>query len=138
MKANELRIGNWVQSDTNRAYKIELTWFECCKDSRDGRDIQFNTYPIPLTEEWLVKFGFILADKGSKERRCYHKAISEDNVFEIWKQDDLEFEECRLWNNTDSYKMHFDNLKVIPKHVHQLQNLYFALINNELTLKDNG
>ena len=58
MKAAELRIGNWVQSSSNKEYQINLSWYECCKDSTEGRDIQLDTFPIPLTEEWLIKFGF--------------------------------------------------------------------------------
>ena len=108
MKANELRIGNWVQSDTNRAYKIELTWFECCKDSRDGRDIQFNTYPIPLTEEWLVKFGF---KKKTKTFVMNNISIKQQT------------------------KGYFFYLSKMIEDVHSLQNLYFALTGEEFEIK---
>ena len=59
MKANELRIGNYVRHVFNcleinePEYRIE-----------NGADILVHENlncmkPIPLTEEWLVKFGFI-------------------------------------------------------------------------------
>ena len=118
MKAAELRIGNWIQSSSNKEYQINLSWYECCKDSTEGRDIQLDTFPIPLTEEWLIKFGFdriIEDDKGNE----YCNILYSLNGIDIWFYDEWKY---------------FD-LKQSIKSVHQLQNLYLALTGEELTIK---
>jgi hypothetical protein len=69
--------------------------------------------PIPLTEEWLLKIGF---ENNEAEKKYCKKCITlymEDNLF--W---------CDIF---------WDSLEI--KSVHQLQNLYFALTNEELTIK---
>jgi hypothetical protein len=74
-----------------------------------------NFKPIPLTEEWLLNFGF-------------------------------ESDEIEWWNGILSIGICKEGLRYLPteqinvrvgivlQHVHQLQNLYFALTNEELTL----
>ena len=53
MKASELRIGNWTQAPyTGNQVEIDgigIARFE------EGKEIW---HPIPLTEEWLKRFGF--------------------------------------------------------------------------------
>ena len=51
MKAEELRINNWVK-DENGPYQIKGEHL----DEDNFPTIQ--TWEIPLTEEWLIKFGF--------------------------------------------------------------------------------
>ncbi len=53
MKANELRIGNWVEI-TQPKKGIYTT----VEQSTFSTNIENNFKPIPLTEEWLLKFGF--------------------------------------------------------------------------------
>ena len=74
--------------------------------------------PIPLTEEWLIKFGFDF-----------------DGYCSYWKS------EIELTKDTmDEHFQSFNNVgsglcqKEI-KYVNQLQNLYFALTGEELTIK---
>jgi hypothetical protein len=76
--------------------------------------------PIPLTEEWLIRFG----------------ARPFQNGFIIDKYPHMEY---FLWSN--AYNMFVwqrceARLRGI-EYVHQLQNLYFAVTSTELTLKDN-
>jgi hypothetical protein len=52
MKATELRIGNYVKDP----YSKEIRLVSVEKDASMLR-------PIPLTEEWLLKFGFKKLDK---------------------------------------------------------------------------
>jgi hypothetical protein len=47
MKENELRIGNWVLSQTEGEVQIENGW-----QIDEGEEVE----PIPLTEEWLNRF----------------------------------------------------------------------------------
>jgi len=120
MEAKELRVGNWIEKDGKKYQATTMTIF-CCGN---------NHKPILLTEEWLVKFRFHLADKGDKKRKCFHKEFQKDKIFEIWEEN----MSCRLWNGESDYKQHFDSLWLSPKYVHQLQNLYFTLTGEELEL----
>ena len=62
MKANELRLGNYIYVESDwrnhqtktKTRKVSLTTIS--EVTRDGNDISYK--PIPLTEEWLLKFGF--------------------------------------------------------------------------------
>ena len=106
MKATELRIGNLIQSKENRIFKVT---------SEDLQFIEAGSLckPIPLTEEWLLKLGFI-----------------KDEILEFYRDDksnstiiiDYDFI-CLLG---------YSHVKI--KYVHQLQNLYFALTNNEIEI----
>ena len=66
MVANELRIGNWV-----RTSKEEQVVDVLC-DSLSTINHNCITYdmcaPIPITEEWLVRFGF---SKGCQYSKSY-------------------------------------------------------------------
>jgi len=121
MKASELRIGNLVNYKIVDKLDERKKWFEPCEiDAVDLQVIDSDYQPIPLTEEWLLKFGFKyslrLDDFMFKDK---------NDIFEI-----------------QSYKKGFLNLvlwhdnEILQelKYVHQLQNLYFALTNEELTL----
>jgi len=118
MKTNELRIGNWVfDSDQLEEFTIES---DTLFDESDGDCMEKHIKPIPLTEEWLEKFGF--------ERKGFHFnkyglqiIIADENDFLI----EYSFSGIR-YNNV--------NLVVRIKHIHQLQNLYFALTGEELKL----
>lgn len=113
MKVNELRIGNYVM------YEPTIDdWEEkvITLHSLLQVDISPESYcGIPLTEEWLLKFGF---DETIVEGYPLYQSNKgfiveyyvDESVFLI-----LDFE-------------------VRVKHVHQLQNLYFALTGKELEL----
>jgi hypothetical protein len=80
--------------------------------------------PIPLTEEWLLNFG------GKPLENGYWISIYNLKA-------EFHFE---LFKNTDeiitTIKSQFADLILDRiKYVHQLQNLYFALTNEELTIK---
>ena len=68
--------------------------------------------PIQLTEEWLVKFGFI-----KRTPTGYY------------------FDMGRMSINLPDFEYKNIRIDVKLKYVHQLQNLYFALTGEELTIK---
>ena len=121
MKANEFRIGNWVKRDTQpEGFQIDAQSFFTCEKHPDWYE------PIPLTEEWLLKFGFVKGDNISCNDYFYRKVIDRneltinpDNGICIWGE--------TIRDNEVS--------TVLIKYVHQLQNLYFALTGNELEIK---
>ena len=57
MKANEIRIGNYHLNDNGVAVKWEKWMFD---STQEFEEID----PVPITEEWLVKFGFIKDNDG--------------------------------------------------------------------------
>jgi hypothetical protein len=113
MKANELRIGNLVYNPNLKEVRtLDILDIRDYAEQRLIKDFE----PIPLTEEWLVKFRFV------KEIDDLYLDLS--SSFLIWFNDD-EF-------------LHYksNQLETICsiKYVHQLQNLYFALTGEELTI----
>jgi hypothetical protein len=82
--------------------------------------------PIPLTEEWLLKFGFeenriIIGESLWLELDFNSPTYPHYNIFVKQLNTDLMI---------DSVLMDIE-----LKHVHSLQNLYFALTNEELIIK---
>jgi hypothetical protein len=120
METNELRIGNLVYCN-GRIETIDLNSFGTQWNNSDGR-LLFDEYkPIPLTEEWLVKFGFWY-DGNQQEARYNISMMGYDCVliegkraFEFWVDDEY----CL----------------VDIKYVHELQNLYKVLTGHDLTIK---
>jgi len=116
MKKNELRIGNFVYHPlTSRTYQVnenDLLAF--------AKNLVTNT-PIPLTEEWLLKFGFSREEKiggDGIEFRVYHFDVLTFNTNHGW------------W-----YKVQRMNDTPL-EYVHQLQNFYFALTGKELNQQE--
>lgn len=105
MKANELRLGNWVQKHGEQYQCGSATIMMLEREESDVK-------PIPLTEEWLLRLGF-----------------DNDDVNRFYK-DGIYI----LFYNVGCSILH-NQLHVNIFYVHQLQNLYFALTGEELTLK---
>lgn len=133
MKANELRIGNWVlHPPKSRDKRFEITVNANNILACDNGAIY---KPIPLTEEWLMKFGFEKVVYNSGKEGCGTDYYFECNngIFMCYADD------FSLGLYSSEYDM-LNGLAVIPnwemtKHVHQLQNLFFALTGEELTIK---
>lgn len=108
MKANELRIGNWVFNGQNiQVTPKQIEWFS------EG---VYDLLPIELTEEWLLKFGF------SKWKNKNNFSKGSFIVYTLSKK---------------GFHYGRKSLRVELKYVHQLQNLYFALTGEELKIKNN-
>jgi len=119
LEAKELRIGNLVNWKTTNPSKVEMIDGQCGVGGLEGVELCpiSDWQPIPLTEEWLIKFGF--------------NAVGD----EYWTNDyvKIPIEEKRLGGTMllTPYTGYAKELK----HVHQLQNLYHALTGEELTIK---
>jgi hypothetical protein len=139
MKASELRIGNLVYEIINN-YNEEVVKITSLSDMFIGWSPYRNTghhnhiKPIPLTEEWLLKFRFKEVKRYTHdyEEKIYSKSIivgSENHCetltismpFKVGFIGDYFSDEC--------YTLNID-----INNVHQLQNLYFALTGEELTV----
>lgn len=112
LKASDLRIGNYVN------YLDEV--IQIANISR--ADKLEGVKPIKLTEDWLIRFGF---EKDSEFRQI-HLNILGRLSFEM-VNDDLYLQ----YNETKDRGILFNKIKT----VHALQNLYYALTNEELTIK---
>jgi hypothetical protein len=120
MKASELRIGNWV-CDIYEEEEFQLDIVDMCDMDING-DL-YRTDPIPLTEEWLLKFGF-------KKRDVLSSVLYDmkNPRFSVYLNPPID--KSNKWNILGIEK----NINI--KHVHQLQNLYFAITGAELTIKE--
>jgi len=117
MEAKDLMIGNYVDWKINKSLKIEMIDGQCGVGGLEGVELCpiSDWQPIPLTEEWLVKFGFV-------------SVIMEGYPVYFYKCLSIEF--YALESN-----IHFDTTEIKCKHVHSLQNLYFALTGEELEIE---
>lgn len=109
MKANELRIGNLIMwNDTQTKVTPEHLTMLLGKHS-------FRAAGVPLTKEWIEKFGF----------------VDEDN--KTW-QNEIALYPAHItvggYNYNASFFEHHNLINV--QYVHQLQNLYYALTGEEL------
>lgn len=111
IQATELRIGNWVFSK-NRVRKIisvsrsGILLLSGIGDS-DVKDI----YPIRLSKELLLEFGFSELHDGIYK----HKHLTE------------------VFHTLDEFFFRYDGKFISScKYLHELQNIYFALYKAEL------
>ena len=120
MKANELRIGNLFKDRGGKVLRLDF-WDHMVPAQRvfiEGSEMhpltEYLDYcqPVPLTEEWLLRFGFELRAAGSE-------FVGHNMILHNWLVD----REYVSWGT------------VKLKYVHQLQNLYFALTGEELIIQ---
>ncbi len=119
MEANELRISNLVTDldgdvmPISEITKDYVSFSGCNLKSRYGK-----IKPVPLTEDWLIRFGF----------------EKYDNHFDFrFKGFCISF---YLYETGKIIECYLESVGLDVIYVHQLQNLYFALTGLELTLKN--
>jgi hypothetical protein len=125
MKATDLRIGNIVTYgfDDEPIYPERVGKIYSINNNgcliqllRHKHDVAIGRIkPIPLTEEWLIKFGFVECSKGMYDYGDY--------TFNL--------EMCSLWDYTgdEGYL-----IATQIKYVHELQNLFYCLTKKELLI----
>ena len=139
MKATELRIGNYITSGVNGIFnkdlmntgrvleiglidkKFEQIYCEC-EESFEWF-FKDNYFGIPLTEEWLFKFGLV---NHPNDIPTYGK------FFGDFDDDDYGYFFCVYQDLGGNFYAQIIGKKIILNSVHQLQNLYFALAGEEL------
>lgn len=111
IQANELRIGNWV-NHLSTPTKI-LTGAQIDKNASDCQ-------PIPLTTDILFKCNFTNIEDEEDNPGWHKKNKANSNNFTIWNF---------------SGALTLDGYSSAPlQYVHQLQNIYFGLTGEELTM----
>ena len=124
MIVNELRVGNyvttgkkeWIISVVSDSNEVRVT---------DGKftaiaQIPINEiHPIPLTEEWLLNFGF---DKPNSKRPYHFKKSSTEF---LWSE--YQYELKCFCNDINMFSFPC-------KYVHTFQNIYYSITGQELTI----
>ncbi|MFV0149770.1 hypothetical protein OBJ95_06055 [Empedobacter falsenii] len=109
MNANELRIGNYLLGYDNNYFTWDYGHYDLCSKGIDADELGM---PIELTEEILLKCGFKEIRKGVFKLKDWYI----DLTSKVWK-----------------FKREYQDINF--KHLHQLQNLYFALTGKELEIE---
>jgi hypothetical protein len=119
MKSTELRIGNLVRNNLSGEIlkPCDILCDVINTDKIEGLNYGF-IEPIPLTEEWLLKFGFKW--KGLIAKGRYLTLFTPCGKAIVYKESHFIFTGVTI--------------EVQTNYVHQLQNLYFALTGKELIL----
>ena len=117
MKASDLRLGNLVDFN-GRTSIVDTINYDCINEDLDLNSKMHFDYikPIPLTEEWLLKFGYIKGKIYYTQKECGIISFYFNDLHEL---------KCEVYDWT------YENIQ----YVHQLQNLYFALTSEELKIK---
>jgi hypothetical protein len=116
MHSKDLRLGNYIQDYAGNVVQAEA--LQQREDIKINEGIAAASYePIQLNAEWLIKFGF--KPTGTSW------LLSTDN----YKDFDMQLIE-------ESYCLNSDGLPFSNgfSYVHQLQNLYYAITNQELII----
>ena len=123
MKASELRIGNLLQDRNGRLCKVEQVskqLQECNIYAIKYSTTSLPFEPIHLTEEWLLKLGCKMYELFSSK----YYLVTDGNI-------------TLVSNKNGIISMEIEGQLLPLKHtqyVHQLQNLYFTLTGEELTI----
>ena len=129
MTKEELRVGNHVNTDSKSELRtvveirhsvVSVKYIRSDTNQPHQSMVEYDRLtPIPLTEEWLLKFGF--------------RKMLIDNIY-VFKYGKLELNRTGGEGfYTSTYKGNF--LRFIIN-AHQLQNLYYTLTGEELTIKE--
>ena len=124
MEAKELKIGNIVSTPNQPIFRIDLFDYVAKGIGKFGQISDPKLHPltwylqdlkpIEITKQWFYQLGF----KSDNDE----STILIKNGFDIIELNDGSFE---LFNHDYPIKI---------KYVHQLQNLYYALLGEELSL----
>lgn len=130
MNATELRIGNWIllsKEEIKKPYQMDSGYDIYKADESECFDIE----GLPLTEEWLLEHDF--ESWGIKQLNdyeydivfCKHNILDGSGDFKVCKNiSKYGGETVELWQIViDHDRIYHPELK----HVHALQNLFFAI-----------
>jgi hypothetical protein len=119
MDVKELRIGNWINHRHSKLSFIvsEINAFN--QNTVNGIELS-DCEPIPLTKDWLLKFGFFIAEtNGTLEATLINFRYTVQTA-----------------NDYNGFFFCDGEIVLINfEYVHQLQNLFFSLSGKELILK---
>ena len=126
METTDLRIGNLVSYKNEDIVVVDAVSKDFILTHGQFKISTPNIEPVPLTEQWLLDFGFVKKHvdfRTQSNPTAYNGGILKLNDFTVYL-DKSEIEWAYRATVLDA-----------PKYVHQLQNLYFALTQEELINK---
>lgn len=142
----DLRIGNYLlyddrivhvtflSMDIDDEYEESIGFCELGKTTNEKADwnraLADKLEPTPLSAEWLTKFGFVESNSYDKKVRHFRKD-GFDQLADYGGQIII-LPEVGFASVSCGY---YENQIDCP-YVHRLQNLYFALTGEELTIKE--
>ena len=116
MKATELMIGDWVNSDFG-IFQIKEIFEDAVRDNR-GNDYEFDCiHPISLTGEILKNNGFELADD-------IYRAKALVDIYDLWECETIsQTIYMHYYKKRKDYSLYSNNCIIEHiKYVHELQN----------------
>jgi len=121
MKIRELRIGNYIQDKDGNIDEVRALAAVRGLPEKIN-DIPHEGYfqPILLTEEWLIKFGFVK---------------NPDTSYDIVRYDIDEFQTVKLYSGGGASVAEEGMDAAEVDYVHQLQNYHFLVIGKDLTVE---
>lgn len=132
INANELRIGNWVKGG-DILLRIKSINHNIVSHTEYGDECIFylsEIYPIPLTEEILLKCGAIYDSSNG----TYWFNISPLFYIELIPQYDNKYDIIVVYIDTTTQTEDRTRFVIEVNSLHDLQNLWFALTEKELEI----
>lgn len=129
MNIREIRVGNWLK------YKGHEVIWEVEDFEEWGKNIELLIEPIPLTEDWLFKFGFTDYEWCND---CAFMKFYERHLMMRYYNDKWYCFRTIVGKDSQGHSMKGSENIAEPgfiKYVHQAQNLIYALTSQELTIK---
>ena len=126
MKLQELRIGNWLNVCGENIQITGAMQFGIYTKGGYFPEVKNWIKPIELTEKWMIKFGFVKMSFKMSGCNVWQKGIY--RILKSYVEPETEYSLCidginpATWSIARFYT------------VHQLQNIYFALTSEELTI----
>jgi len=128
MEAKDLMLGNYVNQGIEGIGEVsgyQLYQLTVKENGGNCADYYNDFKPIPLTEEWLLKFGFYQKENSSYwyPKKCWHRYTFGHN---------------RLGHPYCNLEVKGENIPhATCYYVHQLQNLYHVLTGKDLIIVSN-
>lgn len=122
MKIEELRVGNMLNYDTAEGDVVvtKVDWQDLKWLTDDPKGFNSVYTPIPITADWLERLGLKLTYEGNYYKK-YDHPVNLYFGYDIFKK------------RPERVARYYGNYIKI-EYVHQLQNLYFALTGEELSV----
>lgn len=140
IKATELRIGNKI-----KVFEDIVGVTDVCDDGTIGTTAYFDgqmgccgctedmAVGIPLTEQWLERLGFVDITEGY---RATGQASPVYRIASPVRGQDINLYQEWDYKNGRALGYFLAHFEYVMQYVHQLQNLFFALTGEELTIKE--
>lgn len=133
MKASDLRITNFVLFNGNLYTVIMIGYDSCVLINSKGiqETVKFeNIQPMPILDRWLEQFGFNKTTENAGNLICFKKDLitHSNKTMTVAKWIKSDKGNWQIWIES------MDLTRI--EYVHQLQNICFAITQEELILKN--